>query len=286
VITGQPQPRITVYDEFLRNAYDPDMMEFLTFHGGEPHVKIHGDRTWLTQNKNPRVIDARLTSYNDLGYLHALVNVMGDVSMHELLVPYFPGSRQDHNDRPQTARLYADQFLSMGFKTITTIDPHSDVCVALADANVWDWTPQGLPVYTHVVAPDAGAQHRTEKFAAKMGIKNVIQALKTRDQETGRLSGFQVLAAPSESVRMNILVFDDIIDGGGTFIPLAEELNRLFPNAGLDIFATHGIFSAGTAVLRTQYKKIFSSTSFRTSAELTRLGVTPLRIHTQEVTQP
>ena len=59
----------------------------------------------------------------------------------------------------------------------------------------------------------------------------------------------------------DILIVDDICDGGRTFIGLAEELKK--KNAGdLYLFVTHGIFSQGFSELKKHFKKIFSTNSF------------------------
>jgi ribose-phosphate pyrophosphokinase len=63
--------------------------------------------------------------------------------------------------------------------------------------------------------------------------------------KTGKLSGFKVFA---ESLAgKTCFIVDDICDGGGTFIGVAEELRKL--NAvKIILVISHGIFSKGLSL--------------------------------------
>ena len=53
-----------------------------------------------------------------------------------------------------------------------------------------------------------------------------------------------------------MIVVDDIIDGGKTFIELAKELKKVYNINRLVLAASHGIFSKGLDVLE-DYDKIY-----------------------------
>ena len=60
-----------------------------------------------------------------------------------------------------------------------------------------------------------------------------------------------------------ILIVDDICDGGGTFLGLAQELKA--KNAGnLYLAVSHGIFSRGFEDLEKVFTKIYTTDSFKT----------------------
>ena len=60
---------------------------------------------------------------------------------------------------------------------------------------------------------------------------------------------------------------DDICDGGGTFLGLADELRKR--NAGpLHLAISHGIFSKGTEVLRQKFDRLFTTDSIRSTDEI------------------
>ena len=58
--------------------------------------------------------------------------------------------------------------------------------------------------------------------------------------------------------KIKVLVVDDIGDGMGTFIPLAEELKKSNSAVLPDVYVTHGIFSKGLDILTGLYGKVFT----------------------------
>ena len=169
----------------------------------------------------------------------------------------------------------------MKFLRVTIMDPHSQVVVDLLD-NVVVTSPRTLLPKTlkaqgaiHLmnnavlVSPDKGARPRVLDVADGVSAYRgrpvpVIQALKQRDPVTGALTSPQLLDSVPTGVPL--LVVDDICDGGGTFIQLAELL-RQHTNALLYLYVTHGIFSKGVDVLAGSYAKVFCPYPFSKSAE-------------------
>ena len=86
----------------------------------------------------------------------------------------------------------------------------------------------------------------------------MIQASKRRDVATGKLSGFAVDLPEGEG---NYLVVDDICDGGGTFMGLADAAHASEYRATLDLFVTHGVFSKGVGPLQTRYRTVYTTNS-------------------------
>ena len=111
----------------------------------------------------------------------------------------------------------------------------------------------------YLIAPDGGALKKIYKTAQFLGGVKVIECGKTRDVNTGVLSGFKVYADDLDG--KTCVVVDDISDGGGTFIGLGEELKK--KNAGkLLLVVTHGIFSKGGEGLAKLYDQIICTDSF------------------------
>ena len=74
------------------------------------------------------------------------------------------------------------------------------------------------------------------------------------------LTGFKVYAEDLKGC--DCLIVDDICDGGGTFIGLANELKN--KNAGkLYLAVSHGIFSRGFDDLEKCFTKIFTTDSIK-----------------------
>lgn len=59
-----------------------------------------------------------------------------------------------------------------------------------------------------------------------------------------------------------ILIFDDLCDGGATFISEAKYLIKKFPDRKLHLFVSHGIFSKGFDELFKYFDKIITTNSY------------------------
>jgi ribose-phosphate pyrophosphokinase len=81
-----------------------------------------------------------------------------------------------------------------------------------------------------------------------------VQCLKTRDTKTGALSGFSI-ADPLIVKGRNVVIIDDICDGGGTFIGLAQVLLEAGAQS-LRLGVTHGLFTKGLAPLHAVFSQI------------------------------
>ena len=190
------------------------------------------------------------------------------IDVSRLILPFIPAARQDRinpaGDYLFTLKSVAKMINDRQFDEVVVLDPHSNVAPALIDRTTT--FPFSLLLdnfyvgYDAVIAPDAGAGHRAEEAAKVIGDLRgfpmpVVQAEKTRDVATGRLSGFNVNVDEGK----HYLVFDDICDGGGTFLGLGEKIVEQGARAGL--FVSHGIFSKGTEELNKIYEAITTTDS-------------------------
>jgi len=95
------------------------------------------------------------------------------------------------------------------------------------------------------------------------GVPEVIQAHKVRNLKTGEIIKTEVLGNVEGK---NVLIADDICDGGRTFIELAKVLK----NEGaleVSLFITHGIFSKGLDVFTGLIEHIYTTDSFKAANE-------------------
>ncbi|KFF20413.1 ribose-phosphate diphosphokinase [Flavobacterium hydatis] len=238
-----------------------------TFSGGEPHIKINPDF-----DVNQKItITHRLNSFNDLGLLCLTVDALRrmDVKVIDLFIPYFPAARQDRvmiKGEPLSVKVYADIINAMQLNKVFVFDAHSEVTPALV--NNCEVIPNHTFIATVIkmigndvklISPDGGALKKIYKVSEFLGGVDVVECSKSRDVKTGRLSGFKVYEEDLKG--MDCLIVDDICDGGGTFVGLAEELKK--KNAGkLYLAVSHGIFNKGFEVLDC-FDKIFTTNSFK-----------------------
>lgn len=238
--------------------YAASGIEILTFPGGEPHANVP---LWPYKDAS---IHVKIREFENVGPLLAVTDALKSqgVNVH-YFAPYIPGLRQDRNFEgrtPLTSRIYGHLFAQAD--TITTLDPHSEMgfshfrraagnnSVRIIDPVVY--LPAILTMkYTHIIIPDTGAVDRTTRVAEILGIPNIVQAHKHRDEASGRLSAFSLdegLSSDSNSPmprNSRILIADDICDGGGTFLGIMSVLRRINYEIPCDLYVTHGIFSQG-----------------------------------------
>jgi phosphoribosylpyrophosphate synthetase len=191
----------------------------------------------------------------------------------DLILPFVPGARQDRlnssGDYLFTAKSIARMLNERAFPSVKILDPHSEViagliarCRVVHAADVIN-PPAGK--YGAVISPDAGAEKRAGEVARKLGVP-LIHAWKTRDVGTGAISGFGFDSMTTCSLvergkRKNYLIVDDICDGGGTFVGLAQRSGAIRRDIDLHLFTTHGIYSKGVAPLAEHFSHIYCTDS-------------------------
>lgn len=250
----------------------PLSFEAFTFSGGEPHIKIHPQTpafgsVWITH---------RIRSFADVGLLLVTVDALKRMGVCEIraFLPYFPGARQDRvmvPGEPLTVKVYADLINQLNLDHVYVFDPHSEVtpallsnCKPLYNHAFIKEVCSRLPTPFTLIAPDGGSLKKIYGLAAALGQGEVVECSKVRDVKTGSLSGFRVYA---ESLTgKDCLIVDDICDGGGTFIGLAQELKKIGAN-NLYLAISHGIFSKGLTELESHFSQIFTTDSFSTLAD-------------------
>lgn len=239
-----------------------------TFSGGEPHIKINPD----FDVSETVTITHRINSFNDFGLLLLAIDALKrmDVKLINVFIPYFPAARQDRvmiSGEPLSVKVYADVLNSLKLNKVTVFDAHSEVTPALLDncevisnhAFIAEVLKK-IGKEVKLISPDGGALKKIYKVSEYLGGVEVVECSKSRDVKTGKLSGFKVYNDDLEG--MDCLIVDDICDGGGTFVGLAEELKK--KNAGkLYLAVSHGIFNKGFDVFQKDFEKIFTTNSFR-----------------------
>ncbi|WP_343631450.1 ribose-phosphate diphosphokinase [Fluviicola sp.] len=255
--------------------------QVFTFAGGEPHIKINPD----FDTTQAVTVTHRLNSFHDLGILCLAADALQrmELELAQLIIPYFPAARQDRvmiKGEPLSVKVYADIINGLGFKKVTVFDAHSEVTPALL--NKCDAVPNHRFIAEVIkqigkepllISPDGGALKKIYKVSEFLNGLDVVECSKHRDVKTGKLEGFKVYS--DDLGGRDCLVVDDICDGGGTFMGLAQELKK--KNAGkLYLAVSHGIFSKGVADLANYFDRIFTTDSFK---ELEHPNMTQIKLN-------
>lgn len=235
---------------------EPSFMNAMNFPAGEAHVAVS-----MESLVHDHVALLQGADSNDLIQLAMWADAAHNSGTKPaLLLPYLPGARQDRGI-PFGAKVYADFINSMDFSQVVCVDPHSrampdmlnNLTVIDSDSLIKDNVDtSGL---AGLICPDQGAHARTERVARMLDLP-VYYAKKKRDQATGKLSGFECETLPALG---RFLVVDDICDGGGTFMGLADATG--LPKERLELWVTHGVFSGKATQINDRYSRIYTTDS-------------------------
>ncbi|TYA78607.1 ribose-phosphate diphosphokinase [Seonamhaeicola marinus] len=250
---------------------DKSVIEFesFTFSGGEPHIKILSP----ISAEQKVVVTHRIQSFSDFGLLLVAVDALKrmEVKTIDAFIPYFPAARQDRvmvSGEALSVKVYAEILNSLGLNCVVVYDPHSEVtpallndCKTISNHSFVEQVIADINEEVVLISPDGGALKKIYNLTKALGGLEVIECSKVRDVKTGAISDFKVYTEDLNG--KHCLVVDDICDGGGTFIGLAQELKK--KNAGkLFLAVSHGIFSKGLKGLSTYFDKIYSTDAFKT----------------------
>lgn len=256
---------------------DSGYYERFTYPAGETQVRLTETGVAEVSTADTINITARIRSGDDIMALALLRDAIRDVTLApvHLTLPYLPYSRADRRfTRGDCAGLltFGDQIDSIGFSTVTTWDAHNPMAASGCISGFKDLG--AIPTVIGVIGkvskngvitvlyPDKGAADRyvlpPEIACNTASIKvTVLKCEKQRDPATGKFLGFTV---PEVFPAGPVLIVDDICDGGGTFLGIADAIAH--HNLDLSLYVTHGIFSKGVGELLKRFTEIFSTDSF------------------------
>ncbi len=238
---------------------------YFKFPAGEVHIRDF-DVSDITQ-----VILNWRGDHTDLATLASLASLPGSRSnlQTNLLVPYLPASRADRMiGNESLGKIVYSDLISAAWdgilgtyysSPIDTWDLHSITSTDAPITNI-PRMQQYLTTYPFsdnsvLLAPDAGAELRVAAISKSTGIPYVC-ATKNRDYSTGQLLSNSIPAVLGDYD--HIFVIDDICDGGGTFLLLADSIRKQNISSNLHLFVTHGIFSKGKSQLESTYSTVFA----------------------------
>ncbi len=222
-------------------------------------------------------IEARLTNFQDLELIICATQSLRELGVKDihLYTPYFLGSRSDRRfeigDNHYLKTVICPIINSLNFASVAVLDPHSDVLEACLNnfkkQTNHEFVKQALVQINNktqdniiFLSPDAGASKKIEKVAEYVHFKgDIITCSKERDIH-GKLT--KTVIPPFNSKDKDIIIIDDICDGGGTFINIAKELTP-YISGKLYLVVTHGIFSKGFGELQQYFEAVYTTNSYK-----------------------
>lgn len=258
---------------------DYNVLEFKTsvFPGGEQHFQITngeypGDLI-ITQRYNSAADLMLIILANDAAKRMGFTNI-------QLVLPYFPGARQDrvcNTGEALTVKVFVDLINSCGFDRVFIYSPHSEVTPAvinnceIIDLDSYylekilrEQCPGQSDSIVNIVCPDAGAGKRVANLAKAMAklypqnTINLIRCEKVRDVASGELKEF--FCASDDLGGFVTIIADDICSYGGTFKGLGEVLKK--KNCGkLILFTSHADCVQGLQNMVEYFDHVYTSNS-------------------------
>lgn len=244
----------------------------LTFNDGEPHIWIDG-----IDHKARVSVLCRVANPNDLFILMQVADILNRHGvLWDLWVTYLMGARMDRVmsfSEAFSLKIVCDTINAMRPQLLRVLEPHSEIIQAHVKMLMWpfmrnnelcsDYSPGDVSGHI-LILPDAGAKDRYGHYALSA---LTITADKHRDPKTGRVLSLNLCEGADKVVEVNpdkpFLVLDDLCDGGGTFVALAEILAERYPAHKRHIFVTHMVNPKGIENLARHYHQVTFTNSYR-----------------------
>lgn len=241
-----------------------------TFPDGEKHVTVDA-----LDRKEPVSIVCRITCADDLFCLMQLGDILKrqEMEINTLFIGYLMSMRCDRLfdlNRPFSLKIVADAINAIGAQKVQIVEPHSNRTTSQIKNSV------GLPATIDcfmsyilksqdpeldvvAVLPDRGAYLR---YYIPNGIPSIF-CEKRRDPETGKLLSFEVCTKETDICKdKDLVLMDDLCDGGGTFLGLAPKLRELAPKS-ISLLVTHAIQFDGIKKVAQAYDRVFITNSYK-----------------------
>lgn len=219
------------------------------FADGEIRIKIQenvrGEDIFVVQSTHP-------PAENTLELL-LLIDALKRASADRItaVIPYYGYARQDKKDEPRvpiSSKLLANLITSAGADRVLTMDLHATQIQGFFDIPVdqlystpvlVDYFKKNLSNDFIVVSPDVGGVPRTRAFAKRLGNLPLVIIDKRRPEPNKA----QVCNVIGDVKGKRCLIFDDIIDTGGTLIDAARAI---LEKGAKEVMAsaTHPLFSS------------------------------------------
>lgn len=204
--------------------------------------KQYGDFFKGVGSKKDHSIEFLFEGNDDLFDLAMIKHWFDDNMMNEatirLTMPFCPYGQMDRKiEGSMFSFKYFAQFInSLKFDVVIIYDPHSNVMPALLNHCIVKYPMLGINPgeYDLIFYPDNGAAKKySEIYPYPYRFGN-----KKRNLDTGEIIKYEVIADKDDIKGKSILIRDDLVMGGRTFIEAAKALKGMGARH-IDLYVTH-----------------------------------------------
>ncbi len=236
------------------------LAEVKRFSDSEVHVEIQEN----VRGEDVFVIQSTSNPANDhMMELLIMIDALARASASRItaVIPYFGYARQDRKAGPRTpisAKLVANLITTAGADRVLTMDLHAGQIQGFFDIptdNLYatpvmeDHIRRGRNdelTNVCIVSPDVGGVVRARALSKRLG--DLPLAIVDKRRERAGVS--EVMNIIGDVDGMHCILFDDIVDSGGTLVNAAEAL-RSKGAVNVEAYISHGVLS-GKAVERVE----------------------------------
>jgi ribose-phosphate pyrophosphokinase len=229
---------------------------------------------WVKYNENIRgsdvfIIQSTIPPADNLMELLIMIDAARRASARRVtaVIPYYGYARQDRKDQPRvsiTAKLVANLITEAGADRVITMDLHASQLQGFFDIPVdhlygsavfmKKFRQMKIPKLA-VASPDVGGIKMARAYAKRLHSDLILI-----DKRRPKPNVAEVMSIIGEVKGKNILIIDDLIDTGGTFV---NAVNALKEQGAKEIFGacTHAVFSGESLerINNSPLKKLFVS---------------------------
>lgn len=209
----------------------------------------------------------RITNAEELFLVKQVFDILdrSDV-VYDVFISYLMGMRMDRVmdfNRPFTLKIVADILKSSKAREFEILEPHSG-----RTYREFGTYEKSMPEVLNrldgyqIVIPDAGAKDRYEDVFFYSYPADTIFCSKLRDIKTGKILSIQV-DNPEVISDRPMMILDDLCDGGGTFVGVAEAIRTVKPDAKLNINIVHAVNRDGLQRLSRTFDHVYITNSYR-----------------------
>ncbi len=229
---------------------------------------------WVKYNENIRgsdvfIVQSTIPPADNLMELLIMIDAARRASARRVnaVIPYFGYARQDRKDQPRvsiTAKLVANLITEAGADRVITMDLHASQLQGFFDIPVDHL--YGSAVFMQkfrkikipnlaVASPDVGGIKMARAYAKRLHADLILI-----DKRRPKANVAEVMNIIGDVKGKNVLIIDDLIDTGGTFV---NAVNALKEQGAKDIYGacTHAVFSGESLdmINKSALKKLFVS---------------------------
>lgn len=209
----------------------------------------------------------RITNAEELFLVKQVFDILDRNEMvYDVFIGYLMGMRMDRVmdfNRPFTLKIVADILKNSKVREIEILEPHSN-----RTYREFGTYEKSMPEVMErldgyqIIIPDAGARERYEDVFFFDYPSDTVFCSKVRDTKTGEILSIQV-DNPEVISDGPMIILDDLCDGGGTFLGIADTIRKIKPDAKLNINIVHAVNGTGLQRLSATFDHVYITNSYK-----------------------